>query len=254
MSGTSSSNKRSQHHQPPVRGSSVQPQTNRPSLGQYHQHQSHDFQSQQRNPSLLMMNRQMTSPSTTSITTAATASSAMIAPTAPLSGVVTSHPSMSGLSSSHHHHHQHHNNNNNNNSSGHHSHHHHHHHNPRVQQRAPTMHGSDHQHNQAQMIAEFANSKHKFSSFNSLSPTPNSTNMFDGQQHPGPMNVNTIRNLYLYNAATGGGGSGSSGFLRQPQQQQQMNLMSNTPANLVTMVGFITSFPLELYPRTSESF
>lgn len=209
----SNNNKRSQ---PPVRGSSVQPQTNRPSLSQYQQHQSHDYHNasnysnlpaQQRNAPFL--NR-----STTTMMTNP-------------SGGSGSGPSMGPTPQQLQQHQQ--------------------------QQRAFQNSTSGVNSQQAQMIADFANSKHKFSSFNSLS------SMYDqpssgpglpiGGHNPalhGPLNVNAIRNMYLYNT-TGGGGGGPGGgggggvYLRQmpslnqlhqhhhhqQQQQQSMNLTGN---------------------------
>lgn len=148
MSGTPT-----KRHPPPVRGSSVQPQSDRPSLSQYHQqYQQH----QQYQNSLYHQQQQQQQFLNTS-------------------GLITP----SNL--------------------------------PNAQMLSAAA-AANHQHRTHQMLAaaEFANSKHKFSSFNSLSSydQPTATNQQQPQQ---PLNINTIRNLYLYNA---------TGYMRNPNQQQ----------------------------------
>lgn len=187
---------------PPVRGSSVQPQTTRPSLSHYQQ-QSHDFQHHsQRTPTTTpntttnptsLMNRSMTgfNPNPNTPTNSLP----------PGSHQPSTIPSGFGHGSSSH---------------------------QRVLHNSPSVNSQ-----QAQMIADFANSKHKFSSFNSLS------SMYDQPNHL-PLNVNSIRNLYLYNAATsggGGGGGGNGAYLRQqsqsPNSQQQIMTATNLPHNIL---------------------
>ena len=189
---------------PPVRGSSVQPQTTRPSLSHYQQ-QSHDFQHHsQRTPTTTpnnttnptsLMNRSMTGFNPNN-------------PNTPNSLPPGSHHQPSTIPSGF----------------GHGSH-------QRVLHNSPSVNSQ-----QAQMIAQFANSKHKFSSFNSLSSMYDQPNL--------PLNVNSIRNLYLYNAASTGGGAGGNGsYLRQqsqsPNSQQQLMTATNLPHNILATSNLV---------------